>query len=389
MKSNYKLLGDFIRQVDVRNVDMITDRVLGINIDKYFMPSVANVIGTDLRKYKLLHNGLFACNPMHVGRDERLPVALYNEDTPAIVSPAYFMFQICEKKILNEDFLMMWFRRPEFDRQCWLKTDGSVRGGITWNDICRLEIPIIPYQEQLNIVKQYKTIADRIALKQRINDTLIDMLQSNYKKMLNGYTPESETIPANWKVGRIGDYCDVKSGYAFKSEWWTKEGVRVIKIANIVNNTIAIDDCDCVAEEHTLNATKFLVKSGDVLIAMTGATTGKVGIVPYVHNPLVVNQRVGKFFLGDTPLERAPYLFSTLLSDNVSRQLRPDGTAGSAQDNLSPDDIKNIVTIFPEAKTIERYNNKNISYIKMLTVTCSEIMFLKKILNVILQRISS
>ena len=87
------------------------------------MPSVANVIGTDLSKYKLITKGKFACNPMHVGRDERLPVALYNEEEPAIVSPAYFMFEVVDNSILNEDYLMMWFRRPEFDRICWLHTD--------------------------------------------------------------------------------------------------------------------------------------------------------------------------------------------------------------------------------------------------------------------------
>lgn len=173
MKSNYELLGKHIQFVDSRNRESITDRVLGINIDKYFMPSVANVIGTDLSKYKLLSKGLFACNPMHVGRDERLPVALYSDDEPAIVSPAYFMFEIIDIEILDPEYLMMWFRRPEFDRMCWLKTDGSVRGGITWDDICRLEVPVIPIEEQLHIVKNYNIITERIRLKQKINDNLV------------------------------------------------------------------------------------------------------------------------------------------------------------------------------------------------------------------------
>ena len=172
MKSNYDVLGNHIRLIDNRNKDSITDRVLGINIDKYFMPSVANVIGTDLSRYKLIEKGQFACNPMHVGRDERLPVSLYTEVTPAIVSPAYFMFEIIDQSTLNNEYLMMWFRRPEFDRICWLKTDGSVRGGITWDDICRLEVPVPPIDEQLEVVNSYKAIEDRIALKQKINDNL-------------------------------------------------------------------------------------------------------------------------------------------------------------------------------------------------------------------------
>lgn len=173
MKSNYDILGNYIRLVDTRNKDLVSRQVLGINIDKFFMPSVANVIGTDLSKYKLITKGKFACNPMHVGRDERLPVALYREDTPAIVSPAYFMFEIKDSSVLNEEYLMMWFRRPEFDRLCWLRTDGSVRGGITWDDICRMEVPVPPMDEQMETVNSYKAITKRIALKKQINDNLV------------------------------------------------------------------------------------------------------------------------------------------------------------------------------------------------------------------------
>lgn len=183
MKSNYDVLGNHIRLIDTRNTDSVTDRVLGINIDKFFMPSVANVIGTDLSKYKLITKGKFACNPMHVGRDERLPVALYEEDKPAIVSPAYFMFEIIDDNVLDENYLMMWFRRPEFDRICWLHTDGSVRGGITWDDICRLELPVPSIEEQREIVRSYKAITERISIKRQINDNLEATLTATFKKM--------------------------------------------------------------------------------------------------------------------------------------------------------------------------------------------------------------
>ena len=208
MKSNYDILGNHIRLIDTRNRESITDRVLGINIDKFFMPSVANVIGTDLSKYKLITKGKFACNPMHVGRDERLPVALYDEEEPAIVSPAYFMFEVVDNSILNEDYLMMWFRRPEFDRICWLHTDGSVRGGITWDDICRLELPIPPIENQLEIVNSYKAITERIALKQKINDNLDDTAQTLYQKYF-----ESNSDKSSWKQGTVGDVLQLQRGH--------------------------------------------------------------------------------------------------------------------------------------------------------------------------------
>lgn len=208
MKSNYDALGNYIRLVDTRNTDLVTEQVLGINIDKYFMPSVANVIGTDLSKYKLITKDKFACNPMHVGRDERLPVALYTEDEPAIVSPAYFMFEIIDNSILNEDYLMMWFRRPEFDRLCWLRTDGSVRGGITWDDICRMKVPVPPLDEQIEIVQSYQAITDRIALKKQINDNLEATAMSLFKSWFIDYEPfdlNDEGLPIGWRKVTLND----------------------------------------------------------------------------------------------------------------------------------------------------------------------------------------
>lgn len=389
MESNYDVLGNYIRLIDIRNKDNVTNKVMGINIDKFFMPSVANVIGTDLSKYKLITKGKFACNPMHVGRDERLPVALYGEDEPALVSPAYFMFEIIDNNVLDENYLMIWFRRAEFDRICWLHTDGSVRGGITWDDICRMEIPVPEIDEQRKIVEAYKIVENRIELKRRINDNLTEQCSVDYNLMLNGYTTESEELPDGWSKGSIGSYCDVKSGFAFKSEWWTTDGYKVIKIANIVNNTIDLDSCDCVIAEHAKKANNFYVQSGDILIAMTGATTGKIGIVPLCDELIVVNQRVGKFFLGDKPIEKVPFLYSTLLYSKVVCHLQPDGTAGSAQDNLSADNIKDVAIVLPEQIVIDTFNQQHIPHIKTIMSNCAEIRVLNKLAETVLQTLLS
>lgn len=250
MKSNYDILGNHIRLIDTRNRESITDRVLGINIDKFFMPSVANVIGTDLSKYKLITKGKFACNPMHVGRDERLPVALYDEEEPAIVSPAYFMFEVVDNSILNEDYLMMWFRRPEFDRICWLHTDGSVRGGITWDDICRLELPIPPIEKQLEIVNSYKAITERIALKKKINDNLRASASIMFFNKIR-YVQCSEccqeteigTYPIDWTLFTLGDVLDTiidRRGLTptkLGSEW-SNEGIIALSAKSVKNHEL-------------------------------------------------------------------------------------------------------------------------------------------------------
>lgn len=250
MKSNYDILGNHIRLIDTRNRESITDRVLGINIDKFFMPSVTNVIGTDLSKYKLITKGKFACNPMHVGRDERLPVALYDEEKPAIVSPAYFMFEVIDNSILKEDYLMMWFRRPEFDRICWLHTDGSVRGGITWDDICRLELPIPPIENQLEIVNSYKAITERIALKQKINDNLRASASIMFFNKIR-YVQCSEccqgteigTYPIDWTLSTLGDVLDTiidRRGLTptkLGSEW-SDEGIIALSAKSVKNHEL-------------------------------------------------------------------------------------------------------------------------------------------------------
>ena len=250
MKSNYDILGNHIRLIDTRNRESITDRVLGINIDKFFMPSVANVIGTDLSKYKLITKGKFACNPMHVGLDERLPVALYDEEEPAIVSPAYFMFEVIDNSILNEDYLMMWFRRPEFDRICWLHTDGSVRGGITWDDICRLELPIPPIEKQFEIVNSYKAITERIALKQKINDNLRASASIMFFNKIR-YVQCSECCqeteigryPIEWTLSTLGDVLDTiidRRGLTptkLGSEW-SNEGIIALSAKSVKNHEL-------------------------------------------------------------------------------------------------------------------------------------------------------
>ena len=258
MKLNYDCLGNHIKLVDCRNKENITNRVLGINIDKYFMPSVANVIGTDLSKYKIITKGKFACNPMHVGRDERLPIALYGEEEPAIVSPAYFMFEIIDNNILNEEYLMMWFRRPEFDRICWLHTDGSVRGGITWDDICRMELPLPSIDKQLKIVASYKAITNRIALKQKINDNLEAQILSLFTEKFSYFIKSKSDLPAGWISDEAQNIFDITIGKTpprERTDCFTKDAsdIKWISISDMGSNGMYILD---TSEHLTLAAIK-------------------------------------------------------------------------------------------------------------------------------------
>lgn len=203
MKAEYRKLGEIIELIDERNKSLVTSEVLGISIDKEFMPSVANTIGTDLSKYKLIKKNTFACNPMHVGRDERLPVALYKGEEPVIVSPAYFMFKVKNKNQVLPDFLMLLFRREDFDRNCWFRTDGSVRGGITWEALCEIELPIPAIEVQQKIVNTYNAITKRIQLKQKINENLEKTAQTVYENTL---------VTRRTEISSLGRECTITTG---------------------------------------------------------------------------------------------------------------------------------------------------------------------------------
>lgn len=198
-------LGEIIELFDKRNKSLKSTEVLGISIDKEFMPSVANTIGTDLSNYKLISKNIFACNPMHVGRDERLPVSLYLRETPALVSPAYFMFKIKNENEVLPEFLMLLFKRKEFDRNCWFRTDGSVRGGISWDDICEIKLPVPPLNEQQKIVDTYNAITNRIRIKQKINENLEKTAQAIYRKMF------IEDADESWEIVKL---CNISKMFA-------------------------------------------------------------------------------------------------------------------------------------------------------------------------------
>jgi type I restriction enzyme S subunit len=181
MRSNYKQLGNYISQVDKRNNDLSISEPKGIRINKEFMPSVANTTGTDLSKYKVVSKGQFAYNPMHVGRDEVLPISLLLESEPIIVSPAYTVFQVNDPQELDPEYLMMWCRRTEFDRNVWFTTDSSVRGGFSWESFCAMKLPVPSIEKQREIVKEYNTIVNRIRLNEQLNQKLEETAQALYK----------------------------------------------------------------------------------------------------------------------------------------------------------------------------------------------------------------
>lgn len=183
MKEGYRLLGDFIRQVDVRNTDGKEENLLGVSVQKMFIPSIANTVGTDFTKYKVVKRGQFTYIPDTSRRGDKIGIALLTDYDEGLVSNIYTVFEVKDENELLPEYLMLWFSRPEFDRYARFKSHGSVREIMDWDEMCKVKLPVPSIEKQRSIVKAYNTITDRIELKRKINDNLAETANALFCKM--------------------------------------------------------------------------------------------------------------------------------------------------------------------------------------------------------------
>ena len=379
MKSNYEPLGKHIRLVDYRNSEEVTSTVLGISIDKEFMPSVANVIGTDLSRYKLISKGLFACNPMHVGRDERLPIALYEKDNAAIVSPAYFMFEIIDRDVLNEEYLMMWFRRPEFDRECWFMTDGSVRGGISWDDLCRIKLPVPSYARQCEVVESYRAITDRIALKRAENDNLEATIQAAFDKAFHDAgvsLPETiikqNKVPQGWTDATVGDFASVQTGpfgSQLHNEDYVESGTPIITVEHMDGKYIAHRNLPLVSQNDVDRLRKYDLHTGDIVFSRVGS----------VDRAVMVSQHEDGWLFSGRCLRVRPYdpntgsYFLWWFNQPVIRQLVTASAVGATMPSINTSILNSIRIVFPQKDIVTQFCKMADGLIEIIATNLEEI----------------
>lgn len=215
-KTDYKRLGDYIREVDVRNKDLEVKELLGLSMTKQFRPSTSNIVGVDLSKYKIVNKYVFAFDTMSVIRVHKVPIAINMEDKPIIVSPAYITFESVDKEQLDPSYLMMCFSRTEFDRYADFKSDASVRGGYNWEELCDTMLYIPSIEQQRKIVAEYETISRRIRLNEQMITRLEETAQTLYRKMFVDEI-DKENLPEGWRMGTLEEIADFKNGKAIKT----------------------------------------------------------------------------------------------------------------------------------------------------------------------------
>ncbi len=214
MKKGYRLLGEFIRQVDVRNTEGKEENLLGVSVQKQFIPSIANTVGTDFTKYKVVRKGQFTYIPDTSRRGDKIGIALLEDYDEGLVSNVYTVFEVIDENQLIPEYLMLWFSRPEFDRYARFKSHGSVREVMEWDEMCKVELPVPSIEKQKSIVKAYKAITHRIALKKRINDNLEATAMTIYKSWFIDFEPfqlDDAGLPVGWKATTLDEKLDTST----------------------------------------------------------------------------------------------------------------------------------------------------------------------------------
>ena len=382
MSANYRKLGDIVELIDERNKALESSEVLGISIDKEFMPSVANTIGTDLSNYKLLRMNTFACNPMHVGRDERLPVSLYKKDIPAIVSPAYFMFRVKDENKVLPDFLMLIFKRNDFDRNCWFRTDGSVRGGITWNDICEIELPVPDLKEQEKIVNTYKAITKRIQLKQKINENLEKTAILKLENMLNKKSLEKKSI-------KIESICEVKGGKRLPLDSDLIENRNshpYIRIRDIKENCFVMlnNEFLYVDDETQKEIARYITETNDLLISIVGT----IGLTVLVHKSLDKANLTENCVKLTKMKNLIPEYVLIYLRTKAGQSAILQATVGAVQAKLPLKNIQNLDIPFFEDSIMKEYNDFLRKTFICISNNLEEIIRLQAFKQLVISRIS-
>lgn len=376
--NEYKHLGDYIREVDVRNRDLSVTTLLGVSTSKEFIPSIANTIGTDMSTYKIVRKGQFAYGPVTSRNGDKVSIALLANEDNAIISQAYTVFEVKDCNVLLPKYLMMWFRRPEFDRYARFHSHGSAREIFDWDEMCDVSLPIPPIERQREIVAEYETLSKRIRLNEQMISKLEETAQTLYRKMfVDGI--DKENLPEGWRMGTIKEFCKKMTSGGTpnrnNNDFWDKNEYHWLKSGEIHNNVI-VDVEEYISKEGLENSSAKLIPIGTITMAMYGATAAQVA---YVDCETTTNQACCNIICYTK--DDAAYLFFHLLAnqENIKKLAN-----GGAQENLSQELISQQQIILIENK---EQISVFVPILDNLIVLYREIKKLKELQSLLLARI--
>ena len=393
MKLNYKQLGQYIRQVDIRNTDCAEKNLLGVSVQKNFMPSIANTVGTDFSKYKVVKKGQFTYIPDTSRRGDKIGIALLEDYESGIVSNVYTVFEIMDEKELIPQYLMLWFKRPEFDRFARFKSHGSVREVIDWDEFCKIEIPVPSYDEQRTIVNSYRKITDRIALKKQINDNLAATIDAIFVEQFGKYTKLSESLtsssnlfwlPEGWKLKPAEEFFDISIGKTpprSEPEWFSYDSNDIIwiSIADMKNATPFIFDSTEYLTHSAVKKHNIKFVPADSILLSFKMTVGRVAIVT---EAVTTNEAIAHF---PCSKDMIPYTYCYLKSFNYNHL----GSTSSITTAINSKIIKGMPFLMPSIPEIELFNHKCAKLLDELLLVAKEINMLEQLKTAMISHLIS
>ncbi|MBS7786617.1 restriction endonuclease subunit S [Flavobacterium sp. CYK-55] len=355
MTSSYKKLGDYIKEVNVKNTDLSVTNLIGVSIEKKFIKSVANIIGTDMSNYKLITKNQLACKLMSVGRDEKLPVDLYLENEASLISSAYYVFEPKDKNELLPEYLKMWLFRSETDRYVGYVSGGDVRGGISWDTFCEIPIKIPTPEQQQQLVNEYHTLQKRIDLNNQLIATLEQTAQTIYKQwFVEGI--DLENLPEGWEIKKLQDFCDIKGGKRLpKGEELNdnKNGNPYIKVADMTKKKFVVlnNSFQYVADDIQKSISRYIVQNGDIIISIVGT----IGLVNIIDSSLdEANLTENCYRLTNFKTVHSDYIYYYLISP-LGKQEIELRTVGGVQGKLPMYNVQSLPIVLPNEDLLEKF----------------------------------
>ena len=381
----YKSIDELVERIDERNSDGKISTLIGVSIDKCFINSVANINGTDLTKYKIIRRDDFAVSLMQVSRDSKIPIARLKDYDQAIMSPAYPIFRVRDTSVILPEYLEMWFMRPEFDREAAFIAVGGVRGSMPWEEFAKMRLPVPSLEKQHQVVRAYQIVADRIAIKRRINDNLDSTMQAIYKNYFVDFTPfKSEPtcatklgeIPASWSVCKFCDLCDLLNGRAYSQEELLDSGkYRVLRVGNFfTKNSWYYSDME-------LEDNKYCYP--DDLLFCWSASFGL-----YIWNDVktIYHYHIWKIDFSKTSPYYREYIFLYLKQE--LNKLSKEGH-GSVMAHLTKSGVENLDIVSPPEEIIKQFHNSIIPFIEHKKLVEKEVQQLTELRESILSKMVS
>ena len=384
MKEGYRFLGEYIRQVDIRNKEGKKENLLGVSVQKQFIQSIANTVGTDFTKYKIVKKGQFTYIPDTSRRGDKIAIALLEDYEDGLVSNVYTVFEVIDTEKLLPEYLMLWFSRPEFDRYARFKSHGSVREVMDWEEMCKVELPVPDIEKQRKIVKAYKTITDRIALKQKINDNLVATLQIIYKKMFLESQNTYITKPLADLCSKIGSGATPKGG---KAAYFDK-GISLIRSMNVFDYFFSYPELAHISQIQANALANVEIQQADVLFNITGVSVTRCCVVPDDVLPARVNQHV-MIIRPYKGKNMSYYIMCTLCTSENKAKLLGIGQSGSTREAINKQELERFEIPVPSDEELERFGEIATKIYALIFSNTNEIRMLCDMKDTLLTKLSS